>query len=111
MAEDNTCWECGKTLVQKNVDYSLYGIHIGKFPARVCTKCNETLFAEEISKKITEKVKEKGLWGLRSTTKIGQAGSTLDVRLNKKIIDFMNLQKGKEVTVYPESKNKLVISL
>lgn len=111
MEEKDTCWECNIKMIKKKVDYSLYGIHIGKFPALVCPKCGETYFSEEISKKITEITKNKGLWGLGAKTKIGQAGSTLDIRLNKKIIDFMKLKKGKEVNIYPESNNKLVIEV
>ena len=44
-------------------------------------------------------------------TKIGQAGSTLDIRLNKNLINFMKLKKGKEVTIYPQSKNKLIVEV
>jgi antitoxin component of MazEF toxin-antitoxin module len=64
-----------------------------------------------VSKKMTEIAKSKGIWGLQTKTKIGQAGTTLDIRLPKKIIDFLNLKKGKEVEVYPEGKDKLVISI
>ena len=93
------------------MDYSLYGIILGKFNAEVCNKCREVFFDEETSKKMTQLAKEKGLWGLQTKTKIGQAGTTLDIRLPKKIIDFLNLQKGKEIEIYPEGKNKLVISI
>ncbi len=109
MNDENLCWECGKKMKIKKVDYSLYGIKIGKFPAKVCEKCNETYFSEETSKKMTGIAKKKGLWGLQAKTKIGQAGSTLDIRLPKKIIDFLNLKKGEEVTIYPEDKNKIII--
>ena len=94
---------------KKKVDYALYGVKVGKFPALVCPKCGETYFSEETSKKITKITKDKGLWGLGIKTKIGQAGSTLDIRLNKKIIDFMNLKKGEELSIYPENRNKLII--
>ena len=105
------CWECNGKLVNKKVNYSLYGISLGEFPAKVCQKCNETYFSEEVSKRITKISKEKGLWGLGTKTKVGQVGTTLDIRLTKRIIDFMKLRKGEEVTVYPESKRKLVVSL
>lgn len=110
MNDENNCWECGKPLKDKHIEYSLYGIKIGTFPAKVCEICNESFFSEETSKKITQIAKQKGLWGLQAKTKIGQAGSTLDIRLPKKIIDFYKLKKGGEVTIYPEDKNKLVIS-
>ena len=106
------CYICEKgNLTKKKVDYRLYGIDIGKFNAEVCDKCGEIFFDENTSKKMTEAAKKKGLWGLQTKTKIGQAGTTLDVRLPKKIIEFLNLKKGKEVEIYPEGKNKLVISI
>lgn len=108
----NRCYVCEKgTLNKKKVNYSLYGELIGEFDAEVCTKCGETFFSEETSRKITEIAKKKGLWGLEAKTKIGQAGSTLDVRLPQKIIAYMKLKKGKEVTIIPESKHKLVLRI
>ncbi len=106
------CYICGKgKLTKKKVDYELYGINIGKFPAESCDKCGEIFFDENTSKKMTEIAKKKGLWGLQTKTKIGQSGTTLDIRLPKKIIALLNLKKGKEVEIYPEGKNRLVISI
>ena len=106
------CYICEKgNLIKKGVDYNLYGVSIGKFNAEVCNKCGEIFFDEDTSKRMTEIAKKKGLWGLQTKTKIGQAGTTLDVRLPKRIIEFLNLKKGKEVEIYPEGKNKLVISI
>ena len=111
MKDEDMCWECKGKMRNKNIDYSLYDIKIGNFPAKVCEKCNETYFSEETSRKITQITQQKGLWGLQAKTKVGKVGTTLDIRLPKKIIDFLELKKGEEVTIYPESKNKLVISL
>ena len=106
------CYICEKgNLEKKKVDYKLYGESLGKFNAEVCTKCGEAFFDETTSKKMSQTAKEKRLWGLQARTKIGQAGTTLDIRLPKKIIEFLNLEKGKEVEIYPEGKNKLVISI
>ena len=111
MKDENLCWECGERMKNKPVDYFLYGIKIGRFPAQVCENCNETYFSEETSRKITQRTKQKGLWGLQAKTTVGKVGSTLDIRLPKRIIDFLRLKKGEEVTIYPENKSKLVISL
>ena len=106
------CYICETgSLSRKSVGYKLYGVLIGNFGAEVCNKCSEIFFDEETSKKMTEIAKKKGLWGLQSKTKIGQAGTTLDIRLPKKIIEFLNLKKGTEVDIYPEGKNKLIISI
>lgn len=96
---------------KKEVEYSIYCITLGKFPALVCEHCNDTLFSEETSKKITHLEKQKNLWGLKAKTKIGQAGNTLDIRLPKKIIDFTKIKKGTEVPISPESQNKIVITV
>ena len=109
---EEKCYICEKgRLTKKRVDYNLYGVNIGKFNAEVCDKCWEIFFDEDTSKRMTEIAKKKGLWGLQTKTKIGQAGTTLDVRLPKKIIEFLNLKKGKEVEIYPEGKNRIVISI
>jgi hypothetical protein len=111
MKDKNKCWECGGNMVNKKVDYSLYGVNLGKFPGQTCNKCTETYFSEEVSREITKRAKERGLWGLGYKTKIGQAGSTLDIRLNKKLIKFLGLKKGEEITIYPESKNKFIVTV
>ncbi len=106
------CYLCEKGVLQvREVPYSVYGEPVGKFKGEICEACGETFFDEETSLKITEATKAKGLFGMGAKTKIGQAGTTLDIRLPKKIIDFLHLTKGKEVTIYPETKKRLVIEL
>lgn len=106
------CYLCGKgELIKKEVVRKLYGKVIGKFEAEVCAKCSEVFYDEETSRKITEKTKELGLWGLEARTKIGVSGSTLDVRLNKKLVDFFNLKKGKEVKIYPEDEKRFIVEV
>ena len=68
------CEECGGRIVRKTVSYDYLGEHIGKFPAEVCGKCGEVVFDEGASENIETKVKEKGLYGLGATTKVGVAG-------------------------------------
>lgn len=111
MKRRTKCEECGGKIVRKKVEYEFYGIKIGKFPAEVCSKCGEITFEEEVSRQITKKTKDMGLWGLEARTKVGVAGSTLDIRLTKKIINFMKLRKGEEVIIYPENKHKLIVEI
>ena len=66
MNEEDVCWDCGKNMLCKKIDYSLCGVSLGKFPARVCESCNEEYFSERVSREITKIVKEKGLPGIRS---------------------------------------------
>jgi hypothetical protein len=111
MVERKICEECKGKIERKKVDYELYGISLGKFDAEVCSECGEVIFDESVSDLIEQKAKEKGLWGLEAHTKIGESGTTLDIRLPKKVIEFLKLKKGKEVWVRPESKNRLVVDV
>ena len=63
------CYECEKgDLVRKKVEYTKYGILIGKYPADVCTKCGEVFFDSKAVGEIERKVNMMGLWGLRIGT-------------------------------------------
>jgi len=104
------CDICEKgELENKPVDFKIYGVSLGKFPAQVCSSCGETFFTEAISDKIDDLAKKKGLWGLEAKTKIGMVGNSIDVKISKKIADFAGLKKGNEVRVYPEGKNRIII--
>ena len=102
------CLNCGSNSVKKKkVDFKVYGISLGKFEAEVCSKCGEEVFDEATSDKIDEVAKERGLWGLENRSKIGESGDGLVIRVNKKLADFLELEKGKEITLIPETKHKL----
>jgi YgiT-type zinc finger domain-containing protein len=104
------CDECGGKIVQKDVPYEIYGVLLGQFPAEVCQSCGEIIFTEETSRKMTALAKEKGLWGLEAKTTIGKVGDALDVRFPKRIVEFLDLKKGKEVWIHPEKK-RIIIEL
>ncbi|MBI3050989.1 hypothetical protein HYY74_00870 [Candidatus Woesearchaeota archaeon] len=63
------CDECGGKLKLEDVDFSLFGTSLGRFPAEVCTKCGEKVFSEEVSDRIDSVAKERGLWGLGAAKK------------------------------------------
>ena len=105
------CDECSGKLVEKSVDFKMFGVSIGKFPAEVCTKCGEEVFTEEVSEKIDAAAKGKDLFGLAAKTTVGKSGDSLDIRISKKVAEFVNLQKGQTVLVAPEGKNKIVITV
>lgn len=87
----------------------MYGASLGKFEAEVCKKCGEELFSEEVSNQIDEAAKKKGLWGLEAHTKVGKAGDSLIIRVNKKIADFYGLKQGEEVTIMPKDKDEFSV--
>ena len=106
--ERQKCEECGNKIVKKQVDFSIYGVNIGKFPAEVCTKCGEEVFDEKTSEEIDKITKQKGLWGLSKKVKIVKIGNSLAVRIQKTISDFVGLKEGNEAIIKPEG-NKIMI--
>ena len=105
------CWECNGTYRHKMVDFSCYGIILGKFKAKVCDACGDKIFSEEVSDDIDNLAKEKGLWGLESKTKVGKVGNSLDIKVSNKIAKFLELKKGQEVNIHPESKKRLIMEV
>lgn len=105
------CEECGWKIENKVVNYDYLGEHIGKYEAEVCSKCGEIVFDEDVSKKIERKVKEIGLYGLGASTKVGIAGSSFVIRITKKLADFLKLEKGEDIHIYPESKRRVIIEI
>lgn len=103
------CEECRGKIVKKKVPHKQFGVLLGEFDAEVCTKCGEAIFSMREAKRIEEKAKEKGIWGLTAKTKIGVSGNSLDVRIDKRIAEFLKLKKGKVVTLHPEREDKLII--
>lgn len=112
MAKENmTCWECKGKYLHKMMDFEVCGVNLGKFKAKVCNKCGDTVFEEEVSDKIEVKAKQKGVWGLKAHTKVGKVGNSLDIRIADRIAKFLHLKKGTGVEVYPESRKRLIIEL
>lgn len=106
------CYICKKgNLIKKKIPYTLYGVMVGKYDGEQCDKCEESFYSETIFDEMTEKVKKLGLWGLETRTKLTKVGNSFDIRLNKKLVDFIGVGKGKEVNIIPENKKKIIISL
>jgi len=108
---ENKCILCGGKLTNKVIDYKVFGKSLGKFPAKVCEKCDEQWFDEETSRKIEKAEKKLNLFGLCKESKISYSGNSLIVRIPSDIAKFMNLNKESQVIICPEDKNKLSISL
>ena len=107
--ERKKCEECSGEIKNKNVEFKLYEESLGFFPAEVCTKCGEEVFSEETSDLIDKVAKEKVLWGLEARGKITKVGSSYAIIINKKIVDFMGLRMGDDISIHPEGKKKIVI--
>ena len=104
------CPICEKgELKKKVVPYKIYGIELGKFPANVCSKCDEQWFDKETALEIERLEKEKGLFGMTKKSKISYSGNSLIIRIPKDVVKFMNLKKEEPISIYPEGKDKLII--
>ncbi len=103
------CPICEKGELKKTkIKEKMFGVELGEFPAEVCEKCGESFTDEETTKKIEEKAKERGIWGLGTKTKITKTGNSLAIRVPKKIADFMNLKDGEEAYIHPEAKGLMI---
>ena len=102
------CPICEGNLKKGKIKEYMFGIYLGDFPADICSKCGESFTNSNVTKKIEEIAKQKGIWGLSAVTKITKTGNSLAVRIPKKIADYLKLKNGKEAYVHPEN-NKLII--
>lgn len=105
------CIMCKGILEKKLVDYSEFGVSLGKFKGAVCCSCGEVFFDSEIAKKIQIKSKELGLFGLAKRTKVAQVGNSLAIRIPKEIAAFTKLKKEKEVRILPKSPHEFIIEV
>ena len=51
-------------LKKRNIKEILFGVDLGKFPAYVCTQCEESFTDEKTTRTIEESAKKKNLFGL-----------------------------------------------
>ena len=105
------CVICNGETVKKNAEYKESGVSVGNFNAYVCQKCGETYFDEKTAEKIQNKSKQMGLFGLAKKAKVAEIGNSIAIRIPKEIAEFLKLKKGKEVVIFPESKNDLHINV
>ncbi|MBU4190125.1 MAG: YgiT-type zinc finger protein [Candidatus Thermoplasmatota archaeon] len=105
------CPMCNEKMERKKKSYSYSGTNIGVFDADVCSKCGEVFFTEKASDEIDAKAKEIGMWGFEKKSKITYSGNSLMVRIPNAISKFLSLKKGKEITIRPEGKKKIVVEI
>ena len=108
---ENKCVSCNGKLKSKVIDYKVYGVSIGRYPALVCDSCGEQWFSEDTSRKIEEKEKELGIFGLAIKSNVSYSGNSLIIRIPAEIAKFMNIKKQTKIKIEPENKNKLCVSL
>ncbi len=105
------CVFCNAATEEKMTDYKEIGTNLGRFKAKVCTKCGEPFFDSETAGKIQAKSKELGLFGLAKKTKVAEVGNSIAIRVPKRLAEFVGLKKGQEVLIRPREKNELSIEV
>lgn len=101
------CIICGGQTINKKVDYKEFGISLGSFKTDICKKCGEAYFDEKTVEVIQNKSKQLGLFGLAKKVNVAEVGNSIAIRIPKEIAKFLNLKKGKEVTIFPENKHEM----
>jgi hypothetical protein len=106
------CPVCDKgTLKKGQIEEAMFGVSLGKFTAEVCDNCCESFLNESAMKKVEERAKELGIWGLSKSIKVVKSGNSLSVRIPAKIAQFLELAEGKDVILYPDGKKKIVVEV
>jgi hypothetical protein len=88
---------------------TMFGVNLGRFSEWVCNHCGESFTSENTTRAIIDRAKQKGIWGLGKKVKVVKSGNSLVVRIPKEIVDFIGLEKGQELFIYPEGKSKITV--
>jgi len=103
------CQICEKGYLKKVMNKEIiYGVELGVFSAKKCSYCGEIWVDGKTMDNIEKIAKEKGVWGLGTTTKITKTGNSLAVRIPKKIVNHLNLKNGEEIYIHPEHKKVIL---
>ncbi len=106
------CPVCGKGYLREGeIEEGMLGIPLGRFPAEICDSCGESFVDQESMRKIENKARELGIWGLAKKMKVAKSGNSLVVRIPAEIARFLGLDVGREILLYPEGKKKLVFEV
>jgi YgiT-type zinc finger domain-containing protein len=106
------CPICGKgTLRSGLVHERMFGIDLGDYPGEICDRCGESFLSSDHMKRVEERAKELGLWGLASKVRIAKSGNSLVVRIPSRLARYLKLKSGQEVLVAPEEAHRLVLEL
>ncbi len=106
------CPMCEKGNLKKGkVEEEMFGVSLGKFDAEICDQCGESFLDEAAMEKMEAKAKELGVWGLSKKIKVVKSGNSLSVRIPAKIAEYLDLAEGKNVFLYPDGKNRIVVEV
>ena len=104
------CISCNGEMKEQMVEHKEFGVSLGKFPAMVCSKCNEKFYDSAAVDKIQAASKKAGLFGMVSRVKAAKIGNSIAIRVPKEIAEFVHLKPGTEVILHPEG-NKVILEI
>ena len=105
------CVLCNGRTTQKQVEHREFGVSLGNYLAEVCGQCGEVFYDEQTAELIQTKSKKAGLFGLAKKAIVAEIGNSIAIRVPKEIAAFLNLKKGKEVVLMPQSKHGLLVEV
>jgi hypothetical protein len=82
-----------KTMMRKS---ELYRFDLGGSTAKVCASCGEVFWKESDVRRMEERAKKLGIWGLEHRTKVAVAGNSLMVRIPKKHCEVHRPKEGRD---------------
>jgi hypothetical protein len=106
------CPSCGKgTLRKTEIEESMFGVSLGKFPGEACGLCKETFLDESAMADLEQRAKKAGIWGLGKKLKVVRSGNSLVIRIQVELAEHMHLKPGTEVYVHPEGESRIVVDV
>ena len=86
------------------------GVDCGILEIERCEKCGEDYLPDESLVIVEQKLKEKGLWGVkRKEVKFWKSGNSVTIRVPTKLTNELGLKKIKQGYIYPEGDHKIGI--
>ena len=76
-----------------------------------CKKCGSEYFSDEAMRVVEQKLKQEGLWGQRKEVTLWKSGNSVVLRIPVKIASILGLKANTKASIYPETREKLVIEI
>ena len=103
---------CGGNIKWKKDEVVMEGVNCGILDIEYCKKCGEEYLPDESFRVVEEKLKEKGLWGMkREKVSFWKSGNSVTLRIPTKIAKSLNLKPKEEGYIYREGDKKFVVEI
>ncbi|MDD4878570.1 MAG: AbrB/MazE/SpoVT family DNA-binding domain-containing protein [Candidatus Nanoarchaeia archaeon] len=102
------CGICKSEMKKQLVEHRELGVSLGRFPAMVCSKCNERFYDSATVDKIQAASKKAGIFGMANRVKAAKIGNSIAIRVPKGIAEAVHLKPGMDVVIHPEEGRMVV---